>query len=305
MIITNKLGLAGRYKVEAVNATTGQRRLLADWFDNLITNEGLNQIKQTAVGTHCFVGNGSNPPSVNDASLQSLVASTGTLQSSNQTSQLAVSPYYWSAVLTYRFAQGAAAGNLSEVGIGQAGQSWIFSRALIKDVNGTPTTVTVTASEFLDISYELRTYIPMNDVTFTRTIGGVNYDVLMRAANGNNSNDWAPFWILLSGAPNNMNIFCYSGNIGATVLTTPSSLITGNMRSMTTAAYVNNSLKRSFSRTLGLNEDNAAGGIRSILLSTNGTTGIGAYQFQFTPSLPKNASNMLTLSFEISWARRP
>lgn len=305
MIITNSFGLAGRYKLEAVNAFSGERRLLADWFDNLITNEGLNKVTTTAVGSHCFVGSGNNPPNVNDASLQSLVATTSTIQSTSQTSQLSVSPYYWSSIVTYRFAQGAAAGNLSEIGIGQSGQSWIFSRALIKDTSGTPTTVTVMASEYLDVSYELRTYIPMSDVNVTRTMAGTNYDVLMRAAGGSSSNYWLPYYIIAGNSMNYMAIQCYSGNIGATVLATPSSSITGNLRSATTAAYVNNSLKRRMSVTLGLNDDNTAGGIRSIMLYTNGTTGLGAYQFQFTPNLPKNSSNIVTFTFDISWARRP
>src|SRR5690606_31940294 len=52
-------GLCGRFKLEA-ERPDGQRRLLADWFPNLITNAGLNRIG-TSSGwlTACAVGTGS------------------------------------------------------------------------------------------------------------------------------------------------------------------------------------------------------------------------------------------------------
>lgn len=309
MIIANSLGIAGRYKLEAVNVWNGERRLLADWFDNLITDPGLNNLPNGTVGDRCFVGSGNAVPSVNDSALQTLVAtSNSSIQAVSQTAQTSTPPYYHSAIVTYRFAQGAAAGNLSEIGIGKVGASWIFSRSLIKDASGNPTTVTVLPSEFLDVSYELRSYVPMNDATFTRTISGTNYNVLMRSANAGGNNLWGPYWALLNGSgfmSSSIAIEAYSGAIGANVLSTPSSTISGSLRSGNWAAYVNNSLKRSCSFTLGLNDDNHANGIRSILLATNGVHSAGAYQFEFTPSIPKTASNILTLNFEVSWARRP
>ena len=67
------------------------------------------------------------------------------------------SPYYRWAKVTWRFGQGVAAGNISEVGLGW-GNSNLWNRALIKDANGNPTTITVLSDEYLDVVSEIRDY---------------------------------------------------------------------------------------------------------------------------------------------------
>ena len=55
--------------------------------------------------------------------------------------------------------------------------------------------------------------------------------------------------------------------------------------------YVNNSLERNFILSLGLNNGNLSGGIRSVYIRTHKAE----WQLQFTPAIPKD--NFKTLSF--------
>ena len=96
------------------------------------------------------------------------------------------SPYYISHIVEYHFAIGAAAGNLSELGVGWASSgTTLFSRALILDSGGTPTTITVLSDEYLYVTYEHRFYPSETDATgsivFTGNIGGT-YTYTLRPA---------------------------------------------------------------------------------------------------------------------------
>jgi hypothetical protein len=302
-VVKQTLGLSGRYMIAAVDAETGARRVLADWFDNLITDEGLNQAGTGAVANVCLVGSGSATPTVNDTGLAALVASTATSPSQTSSAQVATSPYYVTSVRTFRFAQGAAAGNLAEVGVGRNGSNgWIFSRALIKDSNGNPTTITVTATEFLDVSYELRIYPPMADSSFNVTIAGVTHACVARTAGFSaNSQVWQPLIFFDYGVGNLAApvVSVHSGGLG-TITGYPSG--SGASQSANRTPYQNNSLKRTFTGSFPLDSGNFAGGIASVAFAEY--VG-GYYQVELTPPIAKDATKLLTLTCEVSWARRP
>lgn len=130
----------GWFKFEAISED-GTRRVLADWFPNLITDQGLNQMGTLATWLNaCQVGSGSTVPAVSDTQLVTRVAGTTTIQSTVQGIQ-STPPYYASRTRTYRFAAGVATGTLSEVGVGTtATVGNLYSRALILDGAGNPTT---------------------------------------------------------------------------------------------------------------------------------------------------------------------
>ena len=103
------VGICGRFKIEAIRPD-GRRRLLADWFPNLITDAGLNLIGTSSAWLAAVrVGTGSTTPNVSDTSMQSLVAGTTTLQAFTS-SAASVPPYAGLATITRRFAAGVAAG---------------------------------------------------------------------------------------------------------------------------------------------------------------------------------------------------
>ena len=291
----------GRFKLTAIRPD-GTERVLADWFDNLIVDTGLNRMGSGAIGTWCFVGTGSTPPVVGDTAMQSIVASTSS-QQETLAGQQASAPYFGWTRRRFRFATGAAAGNLAEVGIGWAtGGTSLFSRALIVDGVGTPTTITVLSDEILDVTYELRLYPPLVDQTVDVVIAGVTYTTTIRASSVNASN-WQPNGLLDYGArgpSNSLSMTPYAGPIG-TILQAPSGT-TGTNIAPGFFAYSNNSLKLAVTGTWTLDQGNiAGGGIGALVLLHAGY--LGTFQFGFSAKIPKDNTKILTLSFEVSWAR--
>jgi hypothetical protein len=111
-----KSTLQGFYKLEAVKLD-GTRRVLTDWFPNLITNGGLDRIGVSSTYLdYCHVGSGNTAPANTDTGLATPVAST--ITSTSTTGIQGSSPYYTWQTIVYTFGLGVAAGNLAEVGVG-------------------------------------------------------------------------------------------------------------------------------------------------------------------------------------------
>lgn len=301
-VIGFKTLVRGRYRMEAVKAD-GSRRLLADWFDNLVLDNGLN-ILGTGVGwiNYCSVGTGNTAPATSQSALVTWVASTNTTTGSS-TANSGSSPYYGQSTVTFRFAIGTATGNLSEVGVGANNNGTnLFSRALILDGGGSPTTITVLSSEALDVTYQLQMYAPTADVTGTVTINAVSYSYTMRAANASSS-----AWSGLStandaGGVNGCTV--YNGTIGAvTAGPSGSSASSGtiNVQTYTSGNFYVDSIVN-----FGLTNGNVSGGVSAIQL-TMGTqrSSMGQFQLGISPSLPKDSSHTMTLTFRHSWGRYP
>ena len=297
-----KAEVAGEFRLVAVNAETGESRVLADWFPNLITNSGLNAIGTQGVLTHkAVVGSGQNPPNVLDTQLQSQVAQSDGFVGGRQAGVSSTSPYNGWEQYTYRFSMGLAQGNLSEVGILMpAPASTVFSRTLIKDANGDPTTVTVLANEFLDVTYRLYIYPSEVDVVSIANLDGTDHSVTLRACEVTNGAYWHP---RASSQPatfdhgQTQTPYIYSGDIG-TITQSPSGSAVFVVP--VTNVYVNNSLERTGYMELELTQGNFGGGVKSIRFCST----LGAYQASFEPPLPKTNLNTLRINFKISWARR-
>lgn len=305
--VTN--GLCGRFKLEA-ERPDGQRRLLADWFPNLITNAGLNRIGASSgwLAT-CAVGTGSTVPDFTDTTLVSQVASTTSVQTSSRSAQ-SDQPYYGSITKTYRFAQGAAAGNLTEVGIGWSGSPLnLFSRALILDDEGNPTTITVLEDEFLDVSYEFRVYPPESDVMGQVNIGGVDRDTVRRAAQVTTTSMWATSndgdrGGISIGTTGTKAARAYNGALGG-VTGVPSGT-SSNRSAVDPDAYTVDTFYREALVTWGLNDGNLSGGISAIgfTLGDSTVSGLGAMQISFDPPIAKTNQEILALVLRHTWGRK-
>ncbi|AXI03858.1 hypothetical protein [Aquirhabdus parva] len=297
-----EVGLSGHFIMEAVDEC-GNRRRLAE-FDNLILDAGLEQMGKGSYLTDCRVGSGSSTPIVSQTALDNKIASTQTLQATNYGAQ-GSAPYYGWYIRTFRFAQGAAAGNLSEVGVGWnntnniATATSLFSRALILDTGGNPTTITVLANEFLDVTYELRLYPPTTDATSVINVNGTDVTVTGRAAIVTNSN-WGSqlgSQFYLQSNPGFATI--YSGLIGLTP-SSPSGSGAG-ASACSLDAYLANSRKVTGSYIFGLNQNVIGGLISSVYLQFVGGS---SWQFGFNPPLAKDNTKSLTIAFSVSWSRR-
>lgn len=313
---TNKLSgaLSGRYKLVAHKAD-GTSRVVADWFDNLILNAGLERLGTGGVVGTCVVGSDSTPPAVGQSSLFALVASTTTQQL--LVTGTAPDNSYAFYRKTFRFAIGVAAGNLSEVGVGWTNTD-LFSRALIRDDLGDPTTITILADEVLDVIYEVRLYVPTSDQTFVVNIAGVDYTFTLRPGmvsgsggpyySGHWHNDLRTFLEdghVLTGPSVTGKVFFAYGN-GATMNAVTGSLsgsvltneLSASLKTEFLSAYVPGSYERGMRMTFDLNDGNAAFGGFMLYTMT------GTYQCVVSPNIPKDNTKILKIDFTVSWARK-
>ena len=288
----------------------GRERVLAEWFPNLITDFGLN-----AMGTYgiqqqvqyCLVGTGITTPAVTDTAMDSHVASASAVSGSLTGAALGVDPYYNYQVQRYRFAVGAAAGNLSEVGFSRTSTNdALFSRARIKDGGGSPTTITVLSDEILDVYYEVRRYPELTDTPYSMDIAGVTYSGVIRASEvtsgpastGHAAMCGVPRLLYANtGGSTTPSTYLYSGAIG-TVTQRPSGT-GGGSSYVQYSTYSNNSLYTDNTATFGLDNGNV-GGANSIYVPTSA----GAFQMSVSPVIPKDNTKILTLNIRVGqWGR--
>lgn len=290
-----KFGLAGRYKI---TRRTPELDVIEEspWFNNIITNQGLDYIGETSYLYGCRVGAGSATPLATDTALQSSVAATATVVDTT-TTYSSSSPYWSAAIRTWRFAVGDAAGNLSEVGIFATDDAnSCGSRALILDEFGDPTTITVLSNEILDVTYEARTYMLEDDITGSATIGDDDYNWTLRGALAAGGGQFGLFFYGASGAG---GLTPCSGNIG-TVTGEPTGQ--GAQVLGTVNSYVTGTYNRSQVFTFGLESNNFDW--QSLFFPTVAISGTGPkFQIQLDPVLEKTNTKVVTLLLEVSWAR--
>lgn len=285
----------GYYKIEAVKAD-GSRRLLADWFPNLILDAGLDRMGEyTDYLNWCQVGSGSTAPADTQTTLASRVAGTNTVQASTSANSGSI-PFFARRTTTFRFPQGAATGVLAEVGVGWGSIGDLYSRALILDALGEPTTITVLADESLDVTYELRMYVWAGASAGTIALKGVTHEIIQKSANAAN---WsiANSFRLNSGYIGSVDAF--SGAVSSEITGSPSGTSLG-AASAVAAPYTPGTLYRTVNITAGLSTWNHVSGIGALRMGF----GWGFWQIGFTPNILKTASDILTLQVRHSWGRK-
>ena len=155
---------------------------------NLITDAGMDYLGTTAYDNICVVahvGTGTAAPTYADTALSGPLAGSagrrGSPSSLNQWFDNTSEPVprvRWIHTYTWQYPQGQVVGNLSEVGVGPGSVSSpqnLFSRALILDSLGNPTTVTATADDIVVVQYKLIVDWTASS-SGTITVGGVDYD---------------------------------------------------------------------------------------------------------------------------------
>lgn len=304
-MIEAKIGLKGIYSFQiAKSDDRGEpiwetARKVGGDSPNLITDLGLERMaNNTGYVNRCYVGSGNTPPQITDTSVENLVATSGAIQNPDSSNGRTSSPpYYVWLRNTYRFGTGAAAGNLSEVCVGWDATNGVFSRALILDQDGNPTTLTVLPDEILIVSYELRMYPPTEDFTGTVTIGGEEYEWTGRAGQVT-TGSWSQ---TSSGQNMEFNQFgtvaaAYSGDIRG--ITSYPSGTAASETSKSLPGYVPGSLTRRVTATWGLTAANF--GVRAVTIRSRTTE----WQVGFDRPIPKTADDILSLTLGYTWGRR-
>lgn len=308
----------GYWKIESVHPVTGKRTLLADWFPNLILNNGRENI---AVEDNwmewCQVGTSNQAPSALDTSLQGYVAGTNVLPFVDTFGTQSVAPFYGWLQRVYRFPVGFYAGALQEVAVGwgdgSGGASDIVSRALIVDPLGNPTPVVPLITEYLDMTYQMQYHAPVGDVTGQDLIlNGVTYYYILRAAKVTDTQGWASNIGRKMGhwADSTSEWRAFDGLIGSV-----ESQPTGNfadidsVNNILTETYIPTTLQVKMQANVGdAGWNTGAGGIRSILFRTTA----GHYQIQIGESVgalgntvPKDNTFTMQMNFPLGWPAPP
>lgn len=142
---------------------------------NLITNTGMNWWGTNTnapanFGVYCRVGGGSTEPANTDTALASPIANVSR-SSGDATVAWGTGEYLNCAVITlnFSFGVGAAAGNLTEVGLGNTASDSLLTRSLFKDPSGNPITINVAPDEQLLVYYRVIIRPDTADKTFSVT----------------------------------------------------------------------------------------------------------------------------------------
>jgi hypothetical protein len=303
--LPGRIGLTGEYKL--VKWKNGHVVQETPWFDNLILDSGLNRWGTGNIIDRTCIGTGTVAPATSQTSLQSFSASsTNTTGITTSITNSGASLYYNELVRGNRFAAGTLNGTYTEVGVGW-GNTTLFSRALIVDGSGNPTSITVLSDEVLDVYYRFRKYPPITDVTGSRTISGVSYGYTFRALQVTDIGGSA-FWgfglTAAVGAATRISeassITVTNGTIGAITSSPSGTVASGD--SLVASAYSNNSYTRNLTATYGLTAGNLSGGITTARFVSNMEA---AFQCEFGTAIPKDNTKTLTLNWSVTWGRRP
>lgn len=319
-----KAGVCGRYRFTRITVDENDNevdRYQTPWMENIITNNGLDfigQHKLTSCFTHCYLGDKTSPstPDATDTQLQSKIASTGSHSTSNS-SHTSSSPYYHGIIATYHFGKGAAQGTLTEVGTGRGSQD-LFSRALILDAAGSPTSLTIGHDDKLDVEYEFRVYFDEGDTTgtFSMTNPGdsspTTYSYTVRMANiGSLSNGDFYTMYKRNGGRWNLSRF-YDGPIGPITSHPTGNSFNGSIHADT--GYTNGTYKQNVDLSIGPNKSFGSGqfdpgtGVKSVAMYGNGGAGYKWYngwegQIEFSPTIPLTELDKLVVTISLSWAQ--
>lgn len=296
------------FKVDSEGRTRG-RPTKTRKFHNMVLNNGLSRWASGASGAinWCRVGSGSTAPVATDTQLQSQVSSTNSVTFTQGVS--AGAPWYGWTRGVYTFAVGTAAGVLSEVGFGWSNTgATLFSRALITDGGGTPTTITVLSDEILQVTYEVRLYSPTADVTGTYTFGGTDYAWTLRAANANNSNMWSYMNGLVNITSSYISTYKGGATLGATTSNPTGTKMPIEYPSTTTMVYATGGATYcDVVMDYLLDRANDPLGIGAIYAYANAGSGYmgGGWQILFNPALPKTAARTLKVTLRLNFSRYP
>lgn len=312
------VGMEGYYSLRKIDKFSGKTTQEIKPFHNLILNQGLtnytlsNTYLNGSVATFLAVGTGNTAPAVTDKQLQAWVASTAGISSTvGYVAAASPLPAYWYCRTSYQFSTGVAAGNLSEIGVAPSSgfttppinPTTLGSRALIVDVNGNPTTITVLSNEILTATYELRFYLDTTDHSFTVNLNGSPITGVYRLCNITNVASTPLVWTLANnnGAADKVNV--YSGDIGPVTGIPSGTQYASGADSSTLIQFVNdiaNSGTCYMDRYYTFSTANANDTLKAIQI-----TGVmWNYQFgNLSTPIVKTSGQQFQINYRLSWGR--
>ena len=307
------MGMAGEFRA-VVKRADGSTKIDTGYQKNLILNQGLDffgGVNGSYMMAYCVIGSGNSQPVYTQNKLDTAVLGVSGANYSTKYDYNAStdgSLYKTNRVRKYSFS-GLSNVNISELGLASTYSNtstyFLCTRALIKDSQGNPTTITVLSGEILEIYYKLWAVYDTTDKTGTLNLldgvgGSIAYNWKVRLALvTDNLSYTSRLGYVLTFVSNRFTTF-NTGDL--TAITTSPSGSELNFLSDNLKPYVANSYKRVIETPLTVSEENKA--IRSYTLSTS----MGTYQIRFgsvANDSPINKTNTQTLSIpvEVSWGR--
>lgn len=287
-------------------------------FHNIVLTTGLERMAVNTWIDRCVVGTGNSTPIASQVALDNFLASTTTVATDIQDTggiQVTTEPYYWFGRRTWRFANGVATGNISEVGLGW-GNSNLWNRALVKDINGNPTTITVLADEYLDVVSEVRVYPKESTGSFNlvdkvgtviSTHSYVTQPFLYSASNVTGAR-WDTRKVLFGNISNSGNPYSFISDLPMPTLVT-SAITPKFSRNVSSNTPLPNGV--SVTNIISSSEANF-GSHKSFQVQLHGlmcatasnsnpsSNGLG-YKWEVDPPIPKDQETILTYNFSLTW----
>lgn len=188
------MGMSGEFRV-VVKRADGSTKIDTGYQKNLILNQGLDFFggsNGTDVMAYCVIGSGNSQPSYTQNKLDTAVLGVSGTASSTKYDYNAADGnlYKTNRVCKYSFT-GLNNVNISELGLASTYSNtstyYLCTRALIKDSNGNPTTITVLSGESLQIYYKLWAVFDITDKTGKINLldgvgGSTSYNYIVRPA---------------------------------------------------------------------------------------------------------------------------
>lgn len=300
-----KVGLEGWYGMQAIKRGRVVREY---WFPehNLITDLGLDRIGSAGANSvyrYMHVGLGTANPDGAQVQLSNFLANVTTLSPTTTTGNSGAPDFYAWRRFEWTSGIGDLGNNiLTEIGVsGQTGNGRLFSRDLIRDAEGDPSSFPIQDDEQFRGIYELRIYAPQSDNPASVMIGANPHDTITRAL-GVNSVQWGLASPVQSAVNFAADAFAsssqaYSGDLVAITATNPSGNL-GSATSVSTHAYNNGSHYRDLTTVWNISTGN--GNIRTVTQVFN----CCKFQVRYDPVIEKTSDQTLVLNQRVSWARQ-
>ena len=312
--MNTNIGMAGEFRC-VVKREDGSIKIDTGYQKNLILDQGLDYFgsdeRNYSFINACVVGTGNSIPKVTQTKLDNIIGYASLVNAVDKNDYDVVRDgnlYKTSRECIYSI-KDLDNVNITEVGLASRVSSdtdySLNTRALIKDSNGNPTTITVLSGEQLDIYYKVWRIFDLTDKTGTFNLldgmgGSVAYNYKTRPAYVGTSS-FANLELGAMGAINSLSLLLATGDLE--VVTSAPTGGDSVSNDKTLSPYVLGSYKRVVTISLPLSVANFA--IRSMLVSL---PFIGTWQVRFgsvvdDSPITKTDTQTLTIPVEFSWGR--
>lgn len=296
-----QLGATGHFELRVGRRGQPPRQIIE--FDNLITDQGLDQMNTGFSAAYCRIGTGTTPPSNSSTGLSGSGVSTSGNHSNGTGSGNVLEAdraYSWITV-GKRFNEGALNGNYSEIGMftGNNNTSAV-ALSLILDGAGNPTSITVLPDEILDVLYTRRLYVLRGDWTGSVTVGA---NVHAFTARWSSLPSMGNLVVGISGSRIS-GTYRIVSNFGDDV-SGISGTSAGWGSAMAAGSYTPGTFAVTSTVTSGVGVVNT--GILALQVSSSssgGSSGAGpAAKYLFDPIIPVASNERIALTWQHSWGR--